>query len=490
MAEKKSILRSQIDMTQGVPWKQLVLFSLPLFLGNVIQQLYNTVDSVVVGNYIGYQALAAVGTTFPIIMLMLTLFMGISTGAGVMISQYYGARDERALQKTFNNALSITFILGIAISIIGYFVSPLLLRAINVPDELITVGVGEKTYQTTVLEMSNAYLKVVFLGTLGNMYYNMLSGILRGLGDSVTPLIFLVITSLLNIVLDIVFVAVLGMGVAGVAWATIISQLVSAIFAFIRIEFMRGMIRVRFPDMKPDAHILGQMIKLGIPMGVQSAIFSVANLFVQGLINGFGDIIIAGCNIAMRVDSFAMMPIMTFGMGITTFTGQNVGAGRLDRVQQGFKSGLYMTLGVAVVMTAMCLLLGRSIMYLFVQNSPETIDAGMRMINFVCTGYIAMAISNVLSGVMRGAGDALVPMLNAIVSTVIVRLPLAYLLRWWMESTGYVNPPDCIYISLLCAWLIGMLHLIYYYRKGTWKEKGLARRNGMNMPDIPEPSES
>lgn len=459
------IARGSRDMTQGTPWKAILAFSLPLLAGNLLQQLYNTVDSIVVGRYVGREALAAVGTSFPAMMLMFALFMGIATGTNIMVAQYFGAKDNESLSKTVHTALSLTAIVGVFISVAGYFFVPTLLKWIQVP--------------ANVFDMTRTYLQIIFLGHIASLYYNILSGILRGLGDSITPLIFLMISTAINIVLDLVFVIYLDLGVAGVALATIIAQSCSAIFGFFRIRQMKGVLRIHLRELRPDRKLALQMIRLGIPAGIQQSTFSIANLLVQSLINSFGDVIMAGMNIVMRVDMFVMMPNMTFGIAMTTFSGQNVGARKMDRVTKGAADGLKLGLGVSAVLTVLILVFGRALIHVFT-NDPEVTVAGVRAIRIIAAGYLGVTINQILAGVMRGAGDTVIPMLNSFVTTVLVRLPLAYAI------THLTGTPDGIYISLLGAWVLGAVHIVWYYLRGKWKNKALVREPVVALPADPE----
>jgi len=452
-------------MTQGTPWKAILAFSLPLLAGNLLQQLYNTVDSIVVGRYVGREALAAVGTSFPAMMLMFALFMGIATGTNIMVAQYFGAKDKESLSKTVHTALSLTAIVGVFISVAGYFFVPTLLKWIQVPDN--------------VFEMTRTYLQIIFLGHIASLYYNILSGILRGLGDSITPLIFLMISTAINITLDLVFVIALDMGVAGVALATIIAQSCSAIFGFFRIRQMNGILQIHLRELRPDRKLALQMVRLGIPAGIQQSTFSIANLLVQSLINSFGDVIMAGMNIVMRVDMFVMMPNMTFGIAMTTFSGQNVGARKMNRVTKGAADGMKLGLSVSAVLTLLILVFGRALIHVFTDD-PEVTVAGVRAIRIIAAGYMGVTVNQILAGVMRGAGDTVIPMLNSFVTTVVVRLPLAYAI------THLTGTPDGIYISLLGAWLLGAVHIVWYYLRGKWKNKALVREPVVALSADPE----
>ena len=305
-------LFSPKDMTVGTPWKRIVEFSIPMLIGNVAQQLYNTVDSIVIGRYLGDNALAAVGNTFSVINLLLVLFVAVSTGASIMVSHYFGAKDREKLSRTIGVCITLTA----AVSTILMVISPFVIRPI-----LVFIKTPE-----TIIDWSESYLLILMIGNWGSSYFNILSGILRGLGDSLSALVFLLISTVLNIVLDIWFVAGLNMGVPGVALATIIAQMVSAVLCMFRLKNMDDVFDLNLSVMKPIKEYVLQLLKLGLPSGLTQVIFSLAMVTVQSLTNTFGELIIA-CNvIVMRVDGFAMMPNFTFGVTMTTFAGQNVGA--------------------------------------------------------------------------------------------------------------------------------------------------------------------
>ena len=362
-------------MTVGNPATNLIRFSTPLLIGNLAQQLYSTVDSIVVGNYVGDSALAAIGASGPIINLLLVLFMGVSVGASIMASQYFGAKDKKRLSHSVGTAITATFVVSIFIMVVGPLITHPIMSALQTPQDIYT--------------MSCDYLIIILLGILGSAYYNIISGILRGLGDSVMPLIFLLVACGMNIGLDIWFVAGFKMGVAGAAWATIISQAVSGILCLVRLLLMRDVLHITWRTLWPTKALLFQLIRLGLPSGLTQAVFSLAMLVVQSLTNSFGTTIIAVSTVVMRVDGFAMMPNFTFGTATTTFTGQNIGAGRLDRVEKGTKDGLKLGLSVSVVLVALILFFGRYLMEMFT-STPEVIDTGMHMMRILAIGYIAM----------------------------------------------------------------------------------------------------
>ena len=455
-----SLLASQ-DMTQGSPSGNLIRFSVPLLIGNLAQQLYSTVDSIVVGYYVGDNALAAVGASGPILNLLLVLFMGISVGASVMVSQYFGAKDRERLEKTVGTTLTATVVSSIFIMVVGPLITPPVMSALSTPPE--------------IYDMACTYLVILFAGIIGSAFYNILSGVLRGLGDSVTPVVFLIIACLLNIVLDVWFVAGFHWDVAGVAIATIISQIVSGSLCLIRMFFMRDVLSVKPAYLWPKAQYLKQLIRLGLPSGLTQAIFSFAMIILQSLTNSFGTVVIAANTAVMRVDGFAMMPNFTFGTTMTTYTGQNIGAGRIDRVEKGVKDGLKIGLSVSVVLVALILLFGQYLMQMFT-STPEVISTGMRMLRILAVGYIAMGVTQILSGVMRGAGDTMTPMWISIITTVIIRVPIAYGLEFLTRPEGGAmgsGTPDPLFISLLISWVMGAVITSIAYRMGRWKKKSI-----------------
>ncbi len=445
------------DMTQGEPWKNMVKFAVPLLIGNFAQQLYSTVDSIVVGQYVGDNALAAVGATGPIINLLLVLLMGISTGAGIMVSQFYGAHDRENLSKTVGNCLTLTVIASFIISAVGLLATYPILKMLNTPDEIIADA--------------NTYLVIMYYGMLGMAFYNIVSGILRGLGDSVSPLLYLLVACGLNIALDLWFVIGFHWDVAGVAWATIIAQFISGALCLIQLCRMRSTVDINRHTLKLNASIAARIGKLGLPAGVTQAIFSMAMIMVQSLTNSFGAYIITCTTVVMRVDGFAMMPNFTFGMAMTTYAGQNVGAHNLDRVTAGTREGLKLGIIVSTVCTALIMIFGRYLFGLFT-NTSEVIDTSMHMMSIIAIGYVAFSVSQVLSGVMRGAGDTMTPMWISLFTTVILRVPVAYGLAYLTRSTELPNgSSDSLYYSLLLSWVTTTVLTAVFYKRGRWRKK-------------------
>ena len=447
------------DLTEGRPMIGLLQFSIPLLIGNFAQQMYNTVDSIIVGRYIGDDALAAVGASGPVLNLLLVLFMGISTGAGIMVSQYFGAKERELLSRTVGTCVVLTFLSSLLMMIIGIFLSGPIMDILNTPIE--------------IRDMSVEYLQIIFAGILGCAFYNIMSGILRGMGDSIFPLLFLLLACILNIFLDILFVSQFHMGVAGVAWATIISQFISAVLCLVRLGAMKSILSFGRQYLRLDKQLAVRLGKLGMPAGVTQAIFSMSAIVVQSLTNSFGTQVIAATLVVMRVDGFCMMPNFTFGMAATTFVGQNIGANRMDRVQQGTRDALKLGFSISVLLTVSLLLFGSSLMYLFT-DTASLVTMGVRAMRILALGYIAFAGTQILSGVMRGAGDTMKPMWISIFTIVVLRVPLAYLWAWMSRSEQYPNgSPDSIFVSLLISWVAGFIITSVVYRSGTWKGKAI-----------------
>lgn len=446
------------DMCQGTPWKRIAEFAFPMLIGNFAQQLYSTVDAIVVGkSKWGYNGLAAVGNAGPVINLLLALFVGISTGAGILVSQYFGARDKEKLSKTIGNCISVTTVACLIIMIAGPLLTGPMLTAMGTLPEL--------------YKDSKAYLDITFIGISGFFFYNIFSGALRGLGDSISALLFLMVTSVTNIVLDLLFVD--SMGVAGVALATIIAQLVSAALCLWKLLKMRDLFTIDKASMKMDGKMLKDIAKLGLPSGITQAIFSVAMMVVQSLINGFEDAMFVACNVmVMRVDGYAMLPNFSFGQAMGTYAGQNIGAKRIDRLASGNKQGLIMALLTAVVLTPLVLLGGPFLMSLFT-NEAKLIDMSMGMMYILAVGYVAMSVTQVLSGTMRGAGDTMTPMWISFLTTVAIRVPLAYGLVHIAKNAGaeLLTQEKMVFVSLLCTWLLGAAVTAVVYVKGGWKKK-------------------
>ena len=452
-------LNAPADMTIGAPWKSILWFALPMLVGNLAQQLYSTVDSIVVGEYIGDNALAAVGSSAPILNLLLVLFIGVSAGANIMVSQYFGAKNRNALSHTIGTSITVTFFVCLILILVASpFVRPLL-QLLNTPD--------------SILEWCYDYLMISLIGIAGMAFYNILSGILRGLGDSFSALLFLLVATVINIGLDIYFVASLNMGVGGVALATVIAQMVSAILCLIKIIKMRDYFDFGIKYLKPVGSYVKTIVKLGLPSGLTQAIFSSAMIVVQSLTNQFGEQFIAANVVIMRVDGFAMMPNFSFGMALTTYAGQNVGAGLYDRVTKGAKQGTLMAVCTSATITALILVFGKGLMDIFT-DTPELVEMSYYLMKILAVGYIAMAVTQSLSGIMRGAGDTVTPMWISLITTVALRIPVAYGISYLTRTPELpYGRFECIQISLLINWVMGAVLTTIFYRIGKWKTKAI-----------------
>ena len=448
-------LFSARNMTEGAPWQRILEFAVPMLLGNLAQQLYNTADTVIVGKYVGDNALSAVGSASPILNLLLALFVGIATGAGVVVSQRFGAQDREGLSKCIGNCITLSAIATVVIMVVGPLITMPMLTMLGTPD--------------SIIDWCAQYLNIYFIGIVGFFYYNMLSGILRGLGDSVSALGFLLVAAALNVVLDLLFVR--SMGVAGVALATVLSQGISAVLCFMKLRSMRSYFDLSFKTLKLVPSMAGQILKLGIPSGVTQAIMATAGMVVMNLTNAMGELVIA-CNvIIMRVDGFAMMPNMTFGQTMSVYTGQNVGAGKFDRVHAGTKQGGLIAAAFATTITVI-LLFFSPILFGFFTKTPELIDLATRMIRIMAVGYICMSLTQVLGGVMRGCGETVTPMWVSICQTIVLRVPIAYGLAYLTRSPEYPHGnPIALFGSLMISWTIGMTISIIAFKCGKWRKK-------------------
>ena len=458
LTQKLRSLFGAQDMTVGSPMSCLLKFSIPLLIGNLAQQLYNTVDAIVIGNSAwGDQGLAAVGLAGPIVNLLLVLFMGISTGASILSAQYFGAKDRPTLNKCIGASLFLIVVSGLIMMAAGYFLSPMLIGLTTPPSPEVGQGATD-------------YLQIFFLGIIGSGMYNIISGILRGLGDSMMPLLFLVIACVLNIFLDLAFVN--SMGVAGVALATIIAQGVSAVLCLWRLCHIRHICDVKVEHIiHPDKPLMLKIGALGLPSGITQAIFSMSAIIVQSLTNTLGDAMVAANTAIMRVDGFAMMPNFTFGTAATTYIGQNVGAGRGDRLKPGLKAMLLLGLISSTVLVAAILLFGHHIIGWFTETEL-TIQLGVQGLQTLAFGYICFSVTQVLQGSMRGAGETKLPMYISIIGTVILRMPLAYLMAALTKNETWPNgQPIALFGSLLISWVVSMMMTVVSYRMKFWRKK-------------------
>lgn len=434
-------------MIEGVIWKELLFFSIPLLLGNLFQQLYNAVDSIIVGKYIGAQALAAVGSSAPIIHLLIGFFMGLSVGAGVVISRYFGAKKQEEMMQSIYTTLALAVVSGIGLTFIGIALTPYILTWIGTPSD--------------VMDNSILYLAIYFAGALGVMVYNMGSGILRALGDSKNPLYFLIISSVVNVILDILFVIYMDLGIAGAGWATMISQCLSAVLTILLLMHTKQPYRITLKKIRFHKEILKEIIHIGLPSGMQNAVVSFSNVIVQSNINAFGSIAMAGASCYTKIDGFAILPVMSFSMALTTFIGQNIGAEKYDRVKQGAKIGSFMSIGTIVVLSILIWIFAPQLISIFTDES-EVVYYGILMMKCLMPGYICLSISHSLSGVLRGAGRTTVPMIIMISCWCIMRM------AWIIGMTSLFNDIRIVFLGWPITWIASCIAIIWYYNKGNW----------------------
>lgn len=445
MDTKKKV--KTLDMTQGGGIRAILLFSIPLLIGNIFQQLYNTADSVIAGNFISKHALAAIGSSNSLINLMIGFFLGIATGAGVIIAQYYGAKDEEKMQWAVHTSIAFCFIAGIILTVLGVALSPQILEWMGTPPE--------------IMEQSVVYLRIFFCGSVFNLLYNMGAGILRGVGDSKRPLYYLCITSVINILLDLLFVIVFKMGVAGAAFATILSQAFSAVLVLATLMRDRDIYTLYLKKIRIDRRMMKRILVMGIPSGIQSAIISFSNVVVQANINSFGPDAVAGCSSYMKIDGFAVLPIMSFGMAAMTYTGQNVGAGKRHRIKEGAVKTLFVGLVYSVIMTAVLLLFGRTALTIFTRDTAVN-EVGYTMLSLLAPFYVCLAAAQIFGGVFRGAGKSLVTMFIMVGSMVGVRM-------LWVNLAVLAWPKlDTVLWGYPVSWVAAVLGMLVYAWKGKW----------------------
>ncbi len=439
------------DLTRGSEAKLIVFFALPMLIGNVFQQFYNMVDSWVVGRYVGTEALAAVGVAFPIIFLMVALVMGLAMGSNVLIAQYYGAKDLRRVRAAIDTAYIVTFAASAILTVAALIGTVPLLRLLRVPP--------------SVMPEATVYLRIIFGGMILSFGYNGVSAILRGLGDSMTPLFMLIVATILNIILDLVFVRVFGWGVAGVAWATIISQGISFVGSVLYLNKTHELLKTNFLKLKFDRDIFNLSLKIGIPSGAQQTLVSLGLMFMSAVVNGFGANVMAGFTAGSRIDSFVGMPAMNVSMALSTFVGQNLGAGRPDRARRGYRAALLIGIGITAFLCSLLLLFGRQLVGIFTTDA-EVVALGARYLTIIAPFYFAFTIMFITNGLIRGSGEAVVPMLSTLLAMWLIRVPSAVLLSglwgtdgiWWAMPTG---------------WVVGMFVALGYYRTGRWTKKAV-----------------
>ena len=442
--------KANTDMIEGGVASSIFWFAVPLLAGNFFQQLYNTVDSYVVGNYVDTNALAAVGASSSIINMLVGFFMGMSIGAGVVISQYFGAREREQMSQAVHCAIALTGVLSLLFTALGLAFTRPLLQAVGVPEE--------------VLPHAALYLLIYFGGITFSLFYNIGSGILRAVGDSRNPLIYLAVASIINIVLDFLFVCGLNMGIAGVAIATVIAQAVSSFMVMCKLIRSREDYRVEIKKVRFHKKMLRRIIALGLPAACQQSITSFSNVIVQSYINHFGAVAMAGYSATIRIDSFLQLPLQSFNMAITTFVGQNIGARKGMRVKRGILAAWLMS-SLIIIAGSAGLYAGSGFMVALFTSDTQVIETGSRMLRIFALGYISMPVIQILNGALRGAGLSKIPMFFMLGSFVVLRqiylmitVPLTHSL--WLVMAGWP-----------ITWVICAIGMFLYYLKADWLPK-------------------
>ena len=450
---KQFFTRRDVDMTSGNVYGLLIRFAVPLLLGNLFQQLYNTVDTWVVGNYVGKEAFSAVGTVSPIINMLIGTFLGLSIGAGVVISQYYGAKQEQKVSETVHTALVMTAILGVLFTFIGVLMTPPMLRLMKTPAE--------------VFPEARQYLTIYFSGIFGLLLYNMGAGILRAVGDSQRPFYFLVLSTTLNIGLDLLFVIVFHMGVAGVAYATILAQGLSAVLVLLLLMRAKNCVRVSLSSLKLHADPLKKIIRVGIPAALQRAVTSFSNVFVQSYINFFGADVMAGWTAYTKVDAFLFLPMQSVSSGATTFVGQNLGVNDVARAKKGIRVAMIIAMACNLVIMVPVIVFAPALVRFF-NGTPEVITYGTLFLRMMSPFYVLCCVNQILAGSLRGAGDSKTPMFIMLGSFVLFRQIYLFVVTHFISNA--IVP---VAMSYPAGWLVCSVATVIYYKFAHWEKHRL-----------------
>ncbi|MDA3942643.1 MAG: MATE family efflux transporter [Bacteroidetes bacterium] len=442
------------DLTTGNEGKLILVFTIPMLIGNVFQQLYNIVDSIIIGRYLGNEALAAVGASFPLIFTLISLIIGIATGTTIIIAQYYGAKNIGKVQQAIETMYLFIFVASIFLSLIGIYTSTAIFKLIDLPEEVIPEAVK--------------YFNIYALGFVFFFGFQGTSAILRGLGDSKTPLYFLIVATMMNIMLDLLFVVVFEWGIEGVAYATIISQAGAFISIIYYLNRFHKVIRFNMLRLRFNREIFFKSIKIGLPTGFQQTFVAVGMLALYKVVNMFGTTVIAAYAVAMRIDSFAALPAMNFSAALSSFVGQNIGANKLERVRSGMLATLRMTSLISLGVTIVAWIFAEQIMQVFTTDQA-VVEAGKDYLYIVSAFYILFSAMFVMNGVLRGAGDTLIPMFITIFALWVIRIPASWFLAQHFGPKG-------IWWGIPVAWGIGAVFSYIYYRTGRWRTKSVVKQ--------------
>ncbi len=440
-------------MTEGSITKNLITFAIPLFFGQLLQQLYNVVDSVVVGNVLGKEALAAVSTTGSLIFLMVGFINGLFMGSSVIIGKRYGAKDYNAVSIAVHTGITFAIFMGIILTVVGYFITPVLLRLMGTPED--------------VLPNSVLYFKIFFLGGLGNVLYNACCGVFQAVGDSKRPLYYLAVSTVTNTILDILFVKFLGFGIAGAALATVIAQFLSAFLAFSKLTKVDGPHRIMLTKLRADKDVLLKELGLGLPTGIQNSVIAIGNVVVQSNINAFGAVAMAGCGSYFKLEGFVFLPIICMTMALTTFVSQNIGAGQIGRVKKGAFIGTFITAGSAEVIGIITFLFAPFFLRMFSQD-PEVIAVGSMQSKTESLFYFLLATSHALASIYRGAGKTTVPMIVMLSSWCLLRI------TYITVTVRLIPVINVIFWAYPLTWSVSTIIFLIYYFKANWLKAAMA----------------
>lgn len=445
------------DLSSGKVSKMILQFATPMILGNIFQQMYNIVDSVIIGNYIGKEALAAVGASFPIMFALISFIIGIASGSTIVISQYFGAKDIEKVKRAIDTLYIFLFFASIILSIIGIIFSKKIFELMALPTE--------------IMPYAETYFNIYISGIILFFGFNGTSAILRGLGDSKTPLYFLIISTIVNILLDLLFVIVFGWGISGVAIATIIAQGIAFILVIWYLNKTHKIIRISMFGLKFDKDIFRKSLKIGLPTSFQQTFVALGMIALFRIVNNFGTNVIAAYSIAFRIDSFVAMPAMNFSAALSVFVGQNLGAGKPKRVKEGLLSTIIITSTFSIIISTLILIFGEFIMQLFTSD-VDVIRTGINYLWVVTPFYILFSIMFAFNGVLRGAGDTLIPMFITLFSLWIIRIPTSWFLSEKIGETG-------IWWGIPIAWFCGAFFSYLYFLSGKWKTKVIVKQKGI-----------
>ena len=434
-------------MTSGSISKRMIFFALPLLLGNLFQQLYNTVDSLIVGNFLGSSALAAVSSSGSLIFMLIGFLSGISSGAGVVVSRYFGAEDKNGVHRAVHTTVAFGLVAGVLMTAAGVLLSPQILIWMGTPE--------------SVMPESIIYLQIYFSGSLGFVMYNIFVGILQAIGDSRHPLYYLMISSVINLVLDILFIEVFHTGVGGAALATVISQVFSAILCLIQLLRTNDSYKLQITKIRFDAKMLGQIIRIGLPSGVQNSIIAFANVVVQSYINAFGEMAMAGYGAYSKIEGFAFLPINSFTMAMTTFVGQNLGAGQTERTKRGARFGILATVILAELIGIVVFLLAPQLIAAF-DSTPDVIRFGVEKARTAALFYCLLAYSHSVASILRGAGKAVVPMIIMMAFWCVIRVVFLAV------SIPLTHAIQMVYVVYPLTWGLSSMVFFFYYKQANW----------------------